>query len=135
MINFKEYIQIKNGIDNLNRIDENGIINVKNIFPVDVSKFKNIILSKDTPPYNLYRKEYDVANIIINKLVSTQSTVYTYKIKNLINSIDKWFYKAFIVISKDELSDRYYIQDGHHRAVASALTYGKNIPIKAYIIP
>ena len=92
--------------------------------PEKVKKLRNTLEKLHKIRVNVYRDAVDV-----KKLIPTQTKVYADELKGRIHEIRKGLAEPIVVIKKD---GRFYLVDGHHRAIAS-LKIGQK-KLDAYIL-
>ena len=92
--------------------------------PEKVEKLKRTLEKLHGVNINIKRDVVDV-----NKLIPTQTKVYADELRGRIHEIRKGLADPIVVIKKD---GRYYLVDGHHRAVASLKVGQKKL--EAYVL-
>ena len=92
--------------------------------PEKVEKLKNTLEKLHRVKVKVYRDSVDV-----NKLIPTQTKVYADELRGRIHELRKGLAEPIIVVKKD---GRFYLVDGHHRAVASLKVGQKKLD--AYIL-
>lgn len=92
--------------------------------PEKVEKLKSALVRLHDIEVNVYRDVVDV-----DKLIPTQTKVYSDELRGRIHEIRKGLAEPIVVVKKD---GRFYLVDGHHRAVAS-LKIGQK-KLDAYIL-
>ncbi len=92
--------------------------------PEKVEKLKNTLEKLHGVRVKVYRDSVDV-----NKLIPTQTKVYADELRGRVHELRKGLAEPIIVVKKD---GRFYLVDGHHRAVASLKVGQKKLD--AYIL-